>query len=62
MLHVKDITYRVGGRTLFEGASAHVPAGARVGLVGPNGSGKTTLLRLITGELELDGGAIDIQA
>jgi ATP-binding cassette subfamily F protein 3 len=62
MLHIKDITYRVGGRTLFEGASAHVPAGARVGLVGRNGSGKTTLLKLALGELELDGGAIDLQA
>jgi ATP-binding cassette subfamily F protein 3 len=62
MLHIKDITYRVGGRTLFEGASAHLPEGARVGLVGPNGSGKTTLLKLITGELELTGGAIDVRA
>ena len=62
MLHVKGITYRVGGRTLFEGASAHVPAGKRVGLVGPNGSGKTTLIRLVLGALELDGGAIDLRA
>jgi ATP-binding cassette subfamily F protein 3 len=62
MLHVKGITYRVGGRTLFENASAHVPAGKRVGLVGPNGSGKTTLIRLTLGALELDGGAIDLRA
>jgi ATP-binding cassette subfamily F protein 3 len=61
MLHVKGITYRVGGRTLFESASAHVPAGKKVGLVGPNGSGKTTLIRLILGALELDGGAIDLR-
>jgi len=62
MLHVKGITYRVGGRTLFENASAHVPDGKRVGLVGPNGSGKTTLIRLALGALELDGGAIDLRA
>jgi ATP-binding cassette, subfamily F, member 3 len=62
MLHVKGITYRVGGRTLFENASAHVPAGHKIGLVGPNGSGKTTLLRLVLGGLELDGGAIDLRA
>ena len=62
MLHVKDITYRIGDRTLFEGAFAHVPAGKRIGFVGANGSGKTTLLRLITQELELDGGAIDVRA
>ena len=61
MLHVKDITYRVGDRTLFEGASAHIPAGKRIGLVGANGSGKTTLLNIITGELELDGGRVDLR-
>ncbi len=61
MLHVKGITYRIGDRTLFEGASVHVPAGKRIGFVGANGSGKTTLLRLITQELELDGGAIDVR-
>ncbi len=62
MLHIKGITYRVGERALFEGASAHVPAGKRIGLVGANGSGKTTLIRLITGEAELDGGAIDVRS
>ena len=62
MLHLKGITYRIGDRTLFDGTSAHIPAGKRIGLVGANGSGKTTLLRLITHELELDGGAIDVRA
>ncbi len=34
--------------------------GERVGLVGPNGSGKTTLLKMITGEIVVDEGSIDI--
>ena len=42
---------RIAGRPLLEGASLHVPAGGRYGLVGRNGTGKTTLLRLILGEL-----------
>ncbi len=59
MLRIDDITYRVAGRTLLDGASATVPDGHRVGLVGANGTGKTTLLRLIAGDMALDGGSIE---
>ncbi|MDW4548689.1 ABC-F family ATP-binding cassette domain-containing protein [Defluviimonas sp. D31] len=58
MLRIADITYSVEGRPLFEGASATIPAGHKVGLVGANGTGKTTLFRLIRGELALEGGEI----
>lgn len=60
MLKIEDITYNVEGRPLFEGASATIPTGHKVGLVGRNGAGKTTLFRLIRGELALEGGAISI--
>ena len=60
MLKITDITYAVEGRPLFEGASATIPDGHKVGLVGPNGAGKTTLFRLIRGELALEGGAISV--
>ena len=58
MLKIEDITYAVEGRPLFEAASATIPYGHKVGLVGRNGSGKTTLFRLIRGELALEGGEI----
>jgi ATP-binding cassette, subfamily F, member 3 len=60
MLRIDDITYSVEGRPLFEGASATIPEGHKVGLVGRNGTGKTTLFRLIRGELALEGGSIDL--
>ena len=60
MLRIDDISYSVDGRPLFEGASANIPTGHKVGLVGRNGSGKTTLFRLIRGELTLEGGAITL--
>ena len=60
MLKIEDITYSVEGRPLFEGASATIPTGHKVGLVGRNGAGKTTLFRLIRGELALESGAISI--
>ncbi|WP_127903324.1 ABC-F family ATP-binding cassette domain-containing protein [Solirhodobacter olei] len=62
MLTIADITYSIEGRPLFEGASARIPAGHKVGLVGRNGAGKTTLFRLIRGELALESGAITLPA
>jgi ATP-binding cassette subfamily F protein 3 len=58
MLHVNDLTYRIEGRPILEAATAAIPAGHKVGLVGRNGAGKTTLLRLIMGEISPDDGAI----
>jgi ATP-binding cassette, subfamily F, member 3 len=60
MLQISDIIYSVEGRPLFEGASATIPTGHKVGLVGANGAGKTTLFRLIRGELALEGGEISM--
>ncbi|NCO86270.1 MAG: ABC-F family ATP-binding cassette domain-containing protein [Rhodobacterales bacterium] len=60
MLRITDISYSVEGRPLFEGATAVIPAGHKVGLVGRNGTGKTTLFRLIRGELTLDTGTIEL--
>jgi len=59
MLVVDNVTYRIAGRSILEGASASVPAGRKTGLVGRNGTGKTTLLRLILGEIEPDQGAVE---
>ncbi len=60
MLKIEDITYSVEGRPLFEGASATIPTGHKVGLVGRNGAGKTTLFRLIRKELALESGDISM--
>ncbi len=60
MLRIENITYAVEGRPLFDGASATIPDGHKVGLVGRNGTGKTTLFRLIRGELALESGNISI--
>ncbi len=60
MLRIDAISFSVEGRPLFEGASATIPEGHKVGLVGRNGTGKTTLFRLIRGELALEGGSIGL--
>src|SRR5215470_9845582 len=60
MLGLSNLTYRIGGRTLLERASATLPAGARVGLVGRNGAGKSTLFRIIAGEITPEQGQIQL--
>ncbi|WP_226579607.1 ABC-F family ATP-binding cassette domain-containing protein [Acuticoccus sediminis] len=60
MLTIRNLTYRIDGRTLLEGADAIVPAGAKVGLVGRNGCGKTTLFNLICGDLSPESGDISL--
>ncbi len=62
MLRISDLSFSMAGRPLFDGASATIPTGHKVGIVGRNGAGKTTLFRLIKGELSLDGGRIEIPA
>ena len=58
MLKIEDISYSVEGRPLLDAASAMIPTGHKVGLIGRNGAGKTTLFHLIRGDLALEGGAI----
>ncbi len=60
MLHINDLTFRIEGKPILEAATAGIPTGHKVGLIGRNGTGKTTLLRLITGELTPDGGSITL--
>lgn len=51
---------RYGERTLFagEGADLTIQGPERIALTGPNGAGKSTLLRVISGDLEPEGGRI----
>jgi ATP-binding cassette, subfamily F, member 3 len=60
MLHIRGLTYRIGGRLLLEAASAALPDGHKIGLVGRNGTGKTTLIKLVLGELSSEAGTIGV--
>ena len=60
MLNLKDITVRLGGRTIIDGASAALLPRARIGLIGRNGAGKSTLVRVIAGLLEPDSGGVEM--
>ncbi|MCW2367135.1 ATP-binding cassette subfamily F protein 3 [Sphingobium sp. B7D2B] len=60
MLTINDITVRLGGRVILDAASAALPPRSRVGLIGRNGAGKSTLMKTIIGELDPDGGSVDM--
>jgi ATP-binding cassette subfamily F protein 3 len=60
MLQIADLTLRIAGRPLLEGASLMLPEGAKAGFVGRNGAGKTTLFRAIAGDISPDAGSISL--
>src|SRR5471032_1581494 len=58
MLAIDNITVRIAGREILSGATANLPAGRRIGLVGRNGAGKSTLFNVILGRLHQDDGDV----
>jgi ATP-binding cassette subfamily F protein 3 len=60
MLNLRDITVRLGGRTILDGASAALPPRGRIGLIGRNGAGKSTLVRVVAGLLDPDLGSAEM--
>ncbi|ASK87391.1 ABC-F family ATP-binding cassette domain-containing protein [Sphingorhabdus sp. SMR4y] len=60
MLNFSNITVRLGGTVILDGATASLPPGARVGMIGRNGAGKSTLMKVIAGMLEPDDGSVDM--
>ena len=60
MITIDNLTVRLGGRPILQDASAAIPPGARIGLIGRNGAGKSTLMKALIGELEPDNGSIEM--
>ncbi|MDD3798965.1 MAG: ABC-F family ATP-binding cassette domain-containing protein [Novosphingobium sp.] len=60
MLNLNGISVRLGGRAIIQDATAKLPPGGRIGLVGRNGAGKSTLIRVMTGLLEADAGDVSM--
>ena len=58
LLSASNLNKAFGADLIFSGVSFEIQENDRVGLVGINGSGKTTLLKLLTGEMQPDGGDI----
>ena len=62
LVTINELKIGFRGPPLLDGVSCRIDAGQRIGLLGRNGSGKTTLLRILSGEVEPDGGEVAFAA
>src|SRR5207237_5462880 len=60
LLHARDLSLRYGKKVLLESASFALGHHDRVGLIGPNGSGKSSLMKILAGQVESDGGSVQL--
>ncbi|MCA9608280.1 MAG: ABC-F family ATP-binding cassette domain-containing protein, partial [Myxococcales bacterium] len=60
IVRVEHLRKAYGDHVVLPDVSLTVYRGDRIGIIGPNGAGKTTLLKLIAGEIQPSGGAIEI--
>ena len=58
LVTIRELTIGYRGPLLLDGISCQIDAGQRIGLLGRNGAGKSTLLRILTGDVEPDGGEV----
>jgi len=59
-IEFKEVGFRYPGKEhpLYSGLSLDIPAGAKIGLVGPSGSGKSSFVKLIQRLYDVESGSI----
>ena len=58
IVDVRDVSYGVGDRMIFEGLDMQAQRGEITAVMGPSGTGKTTLLRLLMGAIAPASGRV----
>ena len=59
-IEIRNLSKRLGGKTILDRVSLDIPEGGLLALLGPSGSGKTTLLRIIAGLETPDEGEVRV--
>ena len=59
LLALKGVSKSFGALKVTDDVSLSVTQGEVLGILGPNGAGKTTLFNLISGDLQVDAGAVE---
>ena len=60
MISASNIALAYGKRVLFKDVNIKFTPGNCYGLIGANGTGKSTFLKILSGEIEPDGGAVSV--
>jgi phospholipid/cholesterol/gamma-HCH transport system ATP-binding protein len=60
VITLSNVKKRFGRRVVLDGVDLDVPAGGRVGIIGPAASGKSVLLKVICGLLRADDGEVSV--
>ncbi|PYI52900.1 ABC transporter ATP-binding protein [Paenibacillus flagellatus] len=60
IVKLRNVTKRIGSKTIVDGLTFDVPPGEVFGFLGPNGAGKTTTIRMMVGLMSLTEGEITI--
>ncbi len=58
MIKLENITVQIASKILLENASAQIPDGSKIGILGANGCGKTTLFKVLKGEHDINTGEL----
>ena len=58
VLQLRNVTKKIGRRTIVDHLSLDVPKGEVFGFLGPNGAGKTTTIRMIVGLIRMSEGEV----
>ncbi|MNH99334.1 putative ABC transporter ATP-binding protein YxlF [compost metagenome] len=60
IVEIRNISKRIGSKTIIDSLSFDVPPGEVFGFLGPNGAGKTTTIRMMVGLMSITEGDIFI--
>ena len=57
---VEELTKKYGDHVVFNNANMVIERGQKVAFVGKNGEGKSTMIKAIMGEIDFDGGKLEV--